>query len=752
MKSARLAVCAVFGLLSTLVQARPDVHEEVATLPAPTDQAWQYLGRFGVAIDGDWALVSAQRAAASGTGFEAAALLYRRSGTQWTYQGILGSVGLVSEATRPGIAMKHGVAAVAIGGLRIFERNDTGWTEATYTGTGSQQLVGEDVEVDNGRILIPYQAPEYRHFVLRKGTSGWYVEGNLVGHINQYSENPETPKADLEGERAVVLNDEGEYLDPSALRRYRLNENGVGWREETPPIVDPNQYRFGPHVAMSGPVTAFTHTRNFGTRMLYDDRLVVENGVGVLLLPFGMQPVNGFMQPPGPSDTGIERVGELIATRNYDHDSRAHVYNMFRLDTYVPQALIHVFKLQAKNGASLGGWIDSSGNRVIVSGQYQGIGSANLTDNTVRIYELPPPSEIRYVYTLDFEQLNGPNQTLWQVAPGSDFFIKRIGNNGVWRQPSTNGTPSAYTGIGVQGNQGIQAEITPRSFSGTDRWVGLMTRRIDASNYYYVTLRTSGRVALKRMQDGIPTTLASAPATPPRVGTTVRLRLESIGQTHRVHINDRLVLTARDSTFQTGRVGLVMHRAAVDFDNAVWSPSQFATIYADDFTSTTNTAWTPEGAWQRTGGLLRQSSASGYARTFVGSLAEDQYVQARVRPLTFAEPDNWVGLMLYYQDERNYAYLSLRGRGVISLWRRTDGVIQQLGTRAISVTPGSWYTLRAENINRKTRVYVNNALQFTFDGSLAPISQVSDLWPLGRVGLITYKATAEFDDFVAYEP
>ena len=60
-------------------------------------------------------------------------------------------------------------------------------------------------------------------------------------------------------------------------------------------------------------------------------------------------------------------------------------------------------------------------------------------------------------------------------------------------------------------NQAIQVEVTPRAINGPNAWVGLTTRRDDA-NYYYVTLRASGTVELKRLVNGAITTLAIAPA------------------------------------------------------------------------------------------------------------------------------------------------------------------------------------------------------------------------------------------------
>jgi ferredoxin len=199
---------------------------------------------------------------------------------------------------------------------------------------------------------------------------------------------------------------------------------------------------------------------------------------------------------------------------------------------------------------------------------------------------------------------------------------------------------------------------------------------------------------------------------------------------------------------------LLTNRAAADFDNIIAGPAPFATIYSDDFSETTPAfaGWTTtEGSWQRPGGLVRQSSTTGYARLTVGARTDDQVVQVRVRPTSFTEPDCWVGVLLRYQDVRNHTYLSLRGRGNISLWRRTNGAIQQIGTRSIAVATGTWYTLRVETVGGETRVFVNDTLQFTTTAELGPTNPDVQ-GQKGTVGLITQKSTADFDDFLAYQP
>jgi hypothetical protein len=742
MRSFRVAIFAL--LLTSLAHARPNVIVEWVRLPLPTDVTWQHVGSFGVAIDGDWALVSAHNPCPTceeGRS-EAAALLYRYIGGSWQYQGILGARQVMENYRRPGLAMKEGIAVVSLEDTRIFELSNGTWTQKPYTPPGIRQLSGPDIEINSGRILIPIVSGLSEFFVLARVNGTWTLQGHLSGQGDQHDPyNNIPPNADLEGPRAVIYNgfDQDQNLSP-VVRRYFANPDGSGW-SQSPFVI---QSGYAEHVAMSGQNTAFSGLRNRGTEVVFDH----ENGVN--LATYGLYPADGFMQPQERSDTGIERVRGMFATRNWSHDREAFVWNIFRMNDDNAHTGEHVFTLQAGNGDSLGGPIDASGNRIIVSGTLLHWNPANsLASNIVRIYQLPTTHDPIAAQTFGFETANTPAG--WQLSSGSTFTVVRVNNNGVWRQASTDGTPSAWLTTNRPTTQSIQSEITLRAISGTDRWVGLATRRTDDANYYYVTLRTNGRIELKRMRNGVFTTLASGPATL-AIGAKVRLRLESIGGSHRVYLNDQQVLTAHDFSLRQGSVGILTNRAAADFDNIIAGPAPFATIYSDDFTEAVDSGWTTvEGSWQRTAGLVRQSSSAGYARLIVGARTDDQVVQVRARPTSFTEPDSWVGVLLRYQDVRNHTYLSLRGRGNISLWRRANGAIQQLGTRPIAVATGTWYTLRVETVGGETRVFVNDTLQFTTTAELGPTNPDVQ-GQKGTVGLITQKSTADFDDFLAYQP
>ena len=330
----------------------------------------------------------------------------------------------------------------------------------------------------------------------------------------------------------------------------------------------------------------------------------------------------------------------------------------------------------------------------------------------------------------------------------------------MFRQASTAGDAGAVLDAYDWTSQSIQAEVKPTAVNGNNRWVELATRRTDASNYYYVTLRSSGIIQLKRMQGGVFATLDSA-SVPWALNRTYRLRLESVGTLHRVYVDGNLVLEAWDDALAHGRAALLSFRAAADFDNVIVSPFLTQTIYSVSVDDVGNPPqlqpepWTYTGtgqwSWQYEGSnfdpIFKQTSTAGDARAAVGPeqiVNTDQIVQARVRPRAFnAAGDPWVGVMARDHDSGNYVYMSLRRSNTVTLRKVENGSIIQLGSVVRTVTPNTWYTLRLEAVGTRLRAYVNGRL----------VLEATDPQPeIGRVGLVGYRTAADFDNISAVIP
>ncbi len=765
MKGLRYALIALS--LVGAAHARPIVLEETATLPVPPGPAWANFGRYGVAIDQNYAVVLGERIVSTDVGdfWEAAALLYRRVGQNFVYQGQLGPAEEITEWTTPGVAMKDGVAMVILNDARVFRHveGSTVWNEEPVENPYSIQ--GGDIEIHAQHIMVSRNGGRNDTLIFRKSGSTWHATAEFIGHFNS-SIGDDTffvPFIDLDvtAGRAVQFNEQDSVNgDPPSASVFRQVASTTSWTKLTQ--IDSNQdTRFGPAIAIGGQHIAITGSRQRGTSIFYADPAT--GGATYALSPYGLQPIDSYLQPGLASGTALERAGGFFFQRNWSPDRQTYVVNGFyfnkdpdNLDEEGNQgpdpahSFTQMYQLQAKNGASLGDQIDTHLNHIIVSGR-----AGHTGDNTIRVFDITGALSQNPVQVHDFEAASSAAQ--WQPLAGSAFTRAKVGYSWVYRQSSTAGSPTAilppYAGTVRRNNQAIQSEVTLSGLAGPNAWVGLVTRYRDASNYYYVTLRASGSVEVKRMLNGVFTSLAVAPASVV-VGGKYRLRLQSIATTHRVYLDDRLVLTAHDASLRdgSGSVGIMMNRAAADYDNVIVSPSPFTSIYAEDFADIDAADWTRQsGSWAATGGVFQQTSLNGYGRAHTGALTDDQVVRARIRPRSFATPQAWVGLTARYLDDRNYLYVSMQGRGVISLWRRTNGVIQQLATQRLAITANAWYDVRVEVVNGATRVFVNDQLILASSADAGPDNPGVD-WSKGQVGLITHNATADFDDFRSHQP
>ncbi|HEY5760775.1 MAG TPA: hypothetical protein VIU34_33340, partial [Steroidobacter sp.] len=174
-------------------------------------------------------------------------------------------------------------------------------------------------------------------------------------------------------------------------------------------------------------------------------------------------------------------------------------------------------------------------------------------------------------FTDNFEVVRYP----WQEVAGQ---WTRVTANGSWVKRQSDVTGGARAVIlgggfgadspGTFGDQIVRAELRASQFSGADRWVGLIARYLDDTNYHYVTLRNSGSVSIRRLVNGNIQTLASTNFAV-TTNVTYRVRFESVGTQLRAYVNDVLLLEATDLTLlpRITSAGVGMYKAAADFDN-----------------------------------------------------------------------------------------------------------------------------------------------------------------------------------------
>ena len=166
-----------------------------------------------------------------------------------------------------------------------------------------------------------------------------------------------------------------------------------------------------------------------------------------------------------------------------------------------------------------------------------------------------------------------------------------------------------------------------------------------------------------------------------------------------------------------------------------------ATVFSDDFNDGNTSGWSKSGGtWTVDGsGVLNQSNAgSELARQFAGQTSWTDYsVQARVRPTSFGSSSALVGLAARSTSSTKMYRLALLGSGRAELQAVNGSCVTAIGSAALGVGTGTWYTLRIETSGSTIRGFVNGTQIASGSNSLAGA---------GRIGLVTAYASGGFDD------
>jgi hypothetical protein len=706
-------------LITGVIQARPIYIEESAVLTPPNNGISYSSFGFEAATNGDYALVVGRRVPVDNDTQDFDALLYRRTSGGWQYVRILASKNVSQSEyfAQLVIGMKGNLASAELAdpATMIFRFDGTDWVPAG-SGTGPSA----DVSFDGGRIL--YGGPQGWDGTVFEpnGSGGWKVT-SLPGQPHCCDDEFWGGPVDLLGDRAILGTPYTSLDEAQEVPIYQRHADG-SWQLLRKLQVPAGQWGLGGEVA------------------LHADKAIVDGSSGPYVWSLGvagepddrLQAANQYAK--GANTYNIRKDGNLVAVLGSDPDLRTNVIDVFRPDANGKYE--HVAVLKAKNGQALTQSFEIQGNTVVAGGTGKAF-----------VFQLPASFSAPQPQYETFENSNAAN---WTPRAGSQFTVQVGFQNAVYKQSSTTGDAQSVLSNTSWKNQAIEADIRPTEFRCADCWFGLATRYVNDQNYYYVTLRNSGSVQLKRMRNGTFTTLASAPLTV-QTSQPYRVRLESVGTGHRVYVNGVLMLTAQDTTASAaGNAALVMYGAAVNYDNVTVTPTPLSTIYADDFSGdylAGDWTYTGTGQWSLAFDAFVQDSVAGDARAIIGTPTGDQVVSAHVSPKAFAPgtatQERWLGLIARYTDDRNYYYVTLRNSNKLSLRKLVNGAITELATVSANVAVGSTYALRLEATGQSLRVYLNNNL----------VMQRDD-WShtKGRGGMVTYKAAAHFHDYQAYQP
>ena len=148
-----------------------------------------------------------------------------------------------------------------------------------------------------------------------------------------------------------------------------------------------------------------------------------------------------------------------------------------------------------------------------------------------------------------------------EVSDGEESYLDGL------EQSDSSGNAVAIIGTPVP-NQDLNARMRLDAFAASQQgaWFGLLARYIDARNHYYVTVRSTGQVQIRKIVNGVITVLGTANFTAVP-GRYYDVRFLVINDQLQLYVDYTLVATAHDRAIASGKYGLATYRAAARWDS-----------------------------------------------------------------------------------------------------------------------------------------------------------------------------------------
>jgi hypothetical protein len=280
------------------------------------------------------------------------------------------------------------------------------------------------------------------------------------------------------------------------------------------------------------------------------------------------------------------------------------------------------------------------------------------------------------------------------------------------------------------GNAGLMARVTNPGF-GPDA----------ASGYFAYLDRGGGVVGLGR-QNGTWTSISRIPMTI-NTNQKYRLRLSTIGSTIQVYVDGALKITATDSTFTHGQIGVRSHYANATFDNVVWTDYSAR----DDFSDGNDVGWWHyNGAPSVSGGTynLDNLNGTGKAAWNVPFTNKDFTFETDVR---ISAGGGDAGAIVRATslgngpDAMNGYWAGLNDGADAVVLGRMNGSYTALAAAPVSIATNSWHHLKVTTSGPSISVYVD-------DMSTPKINATDTTFPSGLVGVRANYTNASFDNTV----
>ncbi|MGG1550507.1 hypothetical protein [Paenibacillus ferrarius] len=155
----------------------------------------------------------------------------------------------------------------------------------------------------------------------------------------------------------------------------------------------------------------------------------------------------------------------------------------------------------------------------------------------------------------------------WTVHYGLFSIVPDGGSNVYFADNLGYGGSKASAGSTSWQNYSVEAKVKANSWSSIYGRMGLIARLVDNKNFYYVYYDDNlHQLTLRKLVNDSDSTLASVPLTL-STGVQHLFKLEVNGSSLKAYVNGTLKISATDSTFSQGKIGVYTHIAQAYFDD-----------------------------------------------------------------------------------------------------------------------------------------------------------------------------------------
>jgi hypothetical protein len=705
--------------LVTCAPARAEIRSIDAgqTLPRPAGYAaWGV----DVAIDGGYIIVLSISEGSQ------SALLYRRSVStgQWLYRRVLWTY--TGPYARFQVTMRNGIAAVQFGDeIRLFEQSSGDYVRAPSTAPIRHQ---GGVAISGNSVLIGGNDCDYDAVVYQKNAAGsWAITGRIDDNQGECLGASDLASVSLSYDYAVLRS-------RSALEAkvWRRNGTALDWVRAGTLAFEPDELISDENFALQG-ATA-----------------VSPNGVVWLRSGTSTWTRQGVLTSADRDDGNgnisgaTYRNGALIATQSGHFLSSPHVFIEAS-----PGHFEHVASLRSHAAPFFWNYDVSNGTVVVTVSDLFATPSAY----EVRVFTLPSPIELPAPVVNDFEERDVSDFTF----TGGQFAVAARGSDDVLAQGATSGLATAtLDDTDWTSYQRVEADVTP-TFGGTGSWVGLVSRYVDANNYYYVAIRADRTYGIYKRVNGVNTLLYESNFynTMP---STFRATLTTVGNGISVDFGFQQGTSVFDNSLTHGRGGVATFMSRADFDDVrVFAADPYLLFsrewgfggsdYQSDLEELSGHWQVLEISDEEESALigLAQLDSSGKGRAVIGTPVANQDINANMKVESFntSQQGAWIGLMARYVDPNNFYYVSIRSTGQIQIRKQVNGDISLLASANFTPVLGQYYDVRFLVIGDQLQVYVQGTLMATAHDRT---------FTSGRYGLATYRAVGNWASFAVLQP